>query len=85
MVRTATHRYMRLDGLSRDLDGTYLYDLGADPAEERNLAGRGLPVERELEGLLDRWLEDRREGPEAESRALSDAEKEKLRSLGYLE
>jgi hypothetical protein len=65
-------------------DGVYLYNLAADPTEERNLAGKGLAVESELAGLLDRWLADRRDAPEAESRTLSEEEAQKLKALGYL-
>jgi arylsulfatase A-like enzyme len=84
MVRTATHRYVRMAGEPSIPDGTYLYNLVQDPEETRNLAGKGLPVEQELSDLLDRWLRDRRGGPEAESRALSDEERRKLEALGYL-
>ena len=84
MVRTPTHRYMRIHGVAGIEDGTYLYDLAADPDEERNLAGRSLPVEQELAGLLDRWLADRRPAPEATPRDLSKEERQKLKALGYL-
>ena len=84
MVRTATHKYIRMAGEREVPDGVYLYNLAADPAEERNLAGKGLAVERELAGLLDRWLADRRDAPEAESRSLTEEEAQKLKALGYL-
>jgi arylsulfatase len=84
MVRTATHKYLRTQGDPFVPDGVYLFDLGADPAEERSLAGRGLPAEGELAALLERWLAERREGPEAGRRRLSEAEAERLRALGYL-
>lgn len=84
MVRTATHRYVRMAGEPSIPDGVYLYNLVQDPEETRNLAGRGLPVEKELSDLVDRWLRDRREGPEAESRSLSDEERKKLEALGYV-
>ena len=85
MVRTATHKYIRMAGERAVRDGVYLYHLASDPAEERNLAGRGLPVERELAALLDRWLAQRREGAAAaESRTLSAEEEAKLKALGYL-
>lgn len=84
MVRTATHRYVRMAGEPRIEDGAHLYNLVQDPAETENLAGRGSPVEEELSALLDRWLRDRREAPETESRELTDEETQKLKALGYL-
>ncbi len=84
MVRTATHRYFRIHGERAIPDGAYLYDLTQDPGELHNLAGRGLPVERELSSLLDRWLADRRPGPRPESQKLSDEERQQLRALGYV-
>ncbi len=84
MVRTATHRYFRSAGDPSIPDGAYLYDLTKDPDELQNLAGRGLPVERELSKLLDRWLADRRPGPRPESQELGAEERERLRALGYL-
>lgn len=84
MVRTATHRYVRMAGERGVADGAYLYDLEGDPQELRNLAGQGLPVEAELSALLDRWLRDRRSTPEAESRTLGEEERKKLEALGYL-
>lgn len=84
MVRTATHKYVRMAGDTIVEDGLYLYNLVADPDEERNLAGEGLAVERELEGLLKRWLADRRPAPDTESRELSEEERKKLEALGYL-
>jgi arylsulfatase A-like enzyme len=84
MARTATHKYVRMAGERSISDGVYLYNLANDPAEKRNLAGRGLPVERELAALLDRWLKDRREAPAAESRTLSEEERRQLEALGYL-
>ncbi|MGD2114892.1 MAG: sulfatase [Acidobacteriota bacterium] len=84
MVRTPTHRYMRVAGVAGVPDGASLYDLEADPDEERDLTGAGLPVERDLQGLLDRWLQDRRERVEAERRNLTEEERKKLEALGYL-
>lgn len=84
MVRTATHKYIRMAGDRTVADGPYLYNLAADPDEEQNLAGQGLPVERELEGLLERWLADRRPAPDTEARTLTEEERRKLEALGYL-
>ncbi|MFP3939940.1 MAG: sulfatase [Thermoanaerobaculia bacterium] len=85
MVRTATHKYIRMAGDATVPDGAYLYNLVQDPEEERNLAGRGLAVEAELAGVLERFLRQRREGPEAESRRLSEEERRKLEALGYVQ
>lgn len=85
MVRTATHKYIRMAGAPFVPDGVYLYKVARDPEEERNLAGQGLPVEAELAGLLERFLRQRRQGPEAESRALSEEERRKLEALGYVQ
>jgi arylsulfatase len=84
-VRTQAYRYGWNQGNNPKLlpDGPYLYDLKADPGETRNLAGHGLPAEKELNGLLLRWLSDRRRNPNPQSRDLTEEEKRKLRSLGY--
>jgi len=83
-VRTREYRYGLNQGNERFFpDGPCLYDLKADPGEIQNLAGRGLAVEKELNGLLLRWLADRRRGPNPQSRDLTDEEVRKLRALGY--
>jgi arylsulfatase A-like enzyme len=84
MVRTRTHKYFLSEGNGRLIpDGPSLFDLAADPGELKNLAGRGLPAEKELSRLLRRWLAGRRPGPGAQSRELDDEEKARLRALGY--
>lgn len=85
MVRTSTHRYMRVAGVSPRADGEYLYALANDPEEENNLVGQGLAVEQDLTGLLERWLKERRERPATETRELNEDERNKLRALGYIE
>ncbi len=83
-VRTLGYRYTLSQGNAPFIpDGPALYDLKADPQEVQNLAGRGLPAEKELNDLLLRWLADRRRGPTPESRDLTEEEVQKLRSLGY--
>jgi arylsulfatase len=83
-VRTRDYRYGLNQGNQRFLpDGPYLYDLRADPGETRNLAGRGLAAEKELNGLLLRWLADRRRGPSPQPRDLTEEEEQKLKALGY--
>ncbi len=83
-VRTPDWRYGLNQGNDKFLpDGPYLYDLKADPGETRNLAGQGLPVEKELNGLLLRWIADRRKSPNPQSRDLTEEEEQRLRALGY--
>ncbi len=83
-VRTLDYRYGLNQGNAPFIpDGPCLYDLKADPDETQNLAGRGLPVEKELNNLLLRWLADRRRSPSPQSRDLSDEEIQKLKALGY--
>jgi arylsulfatase len=84
MVRTLDYKYIWSQGLPKLFpDGPYLYDLKADPGENRNLAGRGLAMEKELADLLRRWQHDRRPAPEARPREQSDEEKARLKALGY--
>jgi arylsulfatase A-like enzyme len=83
-VRTPAYRYTLSQGNAPFIpDGPALYDLKADPQESRNLAGRGLPAEQELNDLLLRWLADRRKSPAPQSRDLTQEEVQRLRSLGY--
>lgn len=83
-VRTPGHRYGLSQGNPQFIpDGPYLYDLKADPGETRNLAGRDLPIEKELNQLLLRWISDRKRSPNPESRDLTEEEEKKLRALGY--
>jgi len=76
MVRTRDFKYIQ--------NGPELYDLKADPAETKNLAGRGLAVERELSDLLRRWQADRRAHPEARPIDPTGEEKARLKALGYV-
>jgi arylsulfatase A-like enzyme len=83
-VRNRTHRYMLSQGNARFYpDGPYLFDEAKDPGETVNLIGKGLPVERELDELLRRWLADRGTGPGPQQRKLSDEDTKRLKSLGY--
>jgi arylsulfatase len=83
-VRTGQYRYTLNQGnLKFFPDGPVLYDTKADPGETRNLAGQGLPVEKELNGLLLRWLSDRKRTLNPESRTLTDEEIQRLKALGY--
>ena len=83
-VRTKDWRYGLSEGNARFLpDGPYLYDLRNDPGETKSVAGQGLPVEKELNGLLVRWLGTRRKNPNPEARDLTEEERQKLKALGY--
>ncbi|HEY2294966.1 MAG TPA: sulfatase [Thermoanaerobaculia bacterium] len=83
-VRTSDYRYGLNQGNAPFVpDGPVLYDLKADPQETQSLAGRGLPVEKELNGLLLRWLADHRKGPAPRSRDLTEEEAQRLKALGY--
>ncbi|HEV2855928.1 MAG TPA: sulfatase [Thermoanaerobaculia bacterium] len=83
-VRTRDWRYGLSQGNEKFFpDGPYLYDLKADPGETRNLAGQGRPIEKELNGLLLRWVADRQRNPNPRSRDLTEEEERKLRALGY--
>ena len=75
--------------LIHDLDrGTWeLFDLGADPGETRDLYEPGHPMARDLRPLLLEWEEGkvdawgrRFEGLER----MTDEERDRLRSLGYI-
>ncbi|HEV3456564.1 MAG TPA: sulfatase, partial [Thermoanaerobaculia bacterium] len=90
MVRTRDYQYILSRGNTGIFpDGPMLYDLRADPLETRNLAGQGLAAERELAGLLNGWLAQRRPhggspAEQARPHALSDEEAARLRALGYV-
>jgi len=90
MVRTRDYQYIVSRGNTVVFpDGPTLYDLRADPFETHNLAGRGLAAERELAGLLNGWLAQRRPLPgssagRAHPHPLSDEDAARLRALGYV-
>lgn len=85
MARTRDFHYIVSQG-NTDVfpDGASLYDLKADALETTNLAGRGLPAERELAGLLQRWLAQRRpRAAEPRTAPLSQEDADRLKALGY--
>lgn len=83
-VRTREWRYGLSQGNTQFLpDGPYLFDLKNDPQETRSVAGRGLPIEKDLNALLLRWLADRAKTPTPDSRDLTEEEKQRLKALGY--
>jgi len=84
MVRTAAYQYIVSQGNPRVMaDGAYLYDLETDPTEVANLAGRGLPIEKQLAGDLARWQSERRPGALPTPRDVTPEAAARLRSLGY--
>ncbi len=86
MVRTADWKYILSSGNTRFFpDGASLFDLRADPGENVNRAGQGLPQEAELERLIQRFLADRRDLPKPTKRGdLTPEEESRLRGLGYV-
>lgn len=84
MIRTARHLYYENRSDELFPVGDYLYDLEADPAEQRNLAGSGLPEEARLEEALSRFLADKRALPPAVRLDVAPEEIERLRALGYV-
>jgi arylsulfatase len=66
------------------VDGTYqeLYDLASDPGEERDVAERFPSQRRALQARLDAWLSGARP---ARERDVTGEERERLRSLGYVD
>jgi len=79
-VRTKRWKLIRYPGLGTEY--LELYDLENDPGETRNLAEREPDRSRELWRRLQQW--DRTVVPRQEP-MLDEAERERLRSLGYLD
>jgi choline-sulfatase len=77
-LRTPRWKYLRTG------EQEELYDLDADPAETRNLAGQKPPALRLLEGRLQAWLDTHPLKIGDQSR-ISDELRETLRALGYLQ
>ncbi len=61
-----------------------LYDLGADPREEKNLLPHDAGDALELDAELERLSRDSARLASAAARTVSEEEKRRLRSLGYL-
>ena len=76
---------MKLICHGRDLKKCGLFDLSADPAETRNLEGKGMKAAGGLHKRLVDWLKAKpvREAPISRHK-LDQDQVEKLRSLGYL-
>ena len=77
-VATARWHLVRCEG--RPLE---LFDLAADPAQTRNVAGSQPDAVARLQGLLDGWLGAYREARSAGESPVDPALLEALRSLGY--
>lgn len=82
-VRQGSHKLIRIPRGEGSL--LELYDLAADPDEERNLAATsGAPLESLIRELAE-WIDDQPgTGPDLEE-SLSPDEKARIRSLGYLQ
>jgi arylsulfatase A-like enzyme len=73
-------------GNPRNLPAAAAYDLLADPAEARDLAGTGASWESALAARLETLVQQRRESRVAERDAtLSEAERARLEALGYMQ
>jgi arylsulfatase A-like enzyme/tetratricopeptide (TPR) repeat protein len=62
-----------------------LYDLKADPQESKNVFLRERKKSAEMKNSLDAWLKDSLVQGSSGKRVLTNEEKEKLRSLGYVD
>jgi arylsulfatase A-like enzyme len=84
-VRVGPYKLLRDSGRSSDPEPTRLFDLGSDPREQTNLAGRRPELVSRLEAELDRYIEhySPREDFAIEAR-LGAREIDELRELGYL-
>lgn len=84
LIHTSSSRYRNLmSGAPYEL-----YDLENDPAETVNLSGAGVEVENDLREVLNRWIEETKEGIEMTEEQVDVFEKstnENLRALGYIE
>lgn len=84
MVRTRNHKVFVASGAHGVADGTYAYDLVADPGEEHAL-GHEAPVDvLRLVTILERWRADRAAPDASTAVELSPEDEERLRALGYL-
>ena len=72
-------------GLGRSHDPEYLFDLGSDPDETRNLIGFGVPEEAWLRARLVEWIEGTSRQVVSVEVELDDRTREHLEALGYVE
>jgi arylsulfatase len=83
MVRTRRYKYIFMEENPLLEKGPYLFDVGADPEEVVNLAGRGLEIEQRLSSVLAAWRSGAVES--VPPRRPSADEIESLRALGYVQ
>jgi tetratricopeptide (TPR) repeat protein len=62
-----------------------LYSLKADPGEDANAVGQESRLAREMQGRLDEMIINSSSGLASDKRQLTSEEREKLRSLGYVD
>lgn len=74
-LRVGRHKLLRVDG------ETSVYDLGADPGEQRPLDAADHPAREALEDFVERVVE----AHERDAPTSSDEAQEQLRALGYVE
>ncbi len=81
MIRTERHKYIWSS------DGHHeLYDLQADPDEERNIITQHREIAQDLDRRLTEWRNSFEEAtPSDEAPEFDEEVKERLRALGYLE
>ena len=65
-------------------DKTELYDIGADPQEQHDIAEQHADVVNRLKAELRRWLQSTRPVMPGSEVELSEEEMERLRALGYV-
>lgn len=73
------------DTFARDSGATELYDLTADPGEQRNIVTDEPVVAADLAARLDAWLAARPAADGDQPSVLSAERREQLRALGYLQ
>ena len=85
---TSVRRFSVRDGhwkLIRTTTGeTELYDLAADQNERADVYEKNPAVARRLDRILDKWLAKIPEGEEAGTDNLTDEDRRRLKSLGYV-
>lgn len=84
-VRSRHYKLIRREEAS---ERRLLFDLAADPGEQRNLVAtaEGQEKAKELEGIIDRWVRSAAAAGRAPGRAALDPDQlDRLRSLGYEE
>jgi arylsulfatase A-like enzyme len=83
MVRTPSHLFIFERAKSRRPRGPRFFDLASDPAARNDLSGRDDPLEKELADRLRAWRATKRIGDRAQPVEIGEAERARLRELGY--